>query len=334
MRFSSLSLWLLLLTALCRPLHAQEQPKSSFRFLNTPSTAQTVAIGGLSITYVDANPGLAFDNPALYGEETAGQLFLSYQHLQTQINAAHALYGLSVGDRGAWAVGLKAINYGRMAGYDAFNQATHSFSATDMALVGLFSYDLTTRLRGGITLKMLYSNIESYHALGVAVDAGLSYYNGESGTAVGLNISNAGTTIKGYDSHRALTPWDVRLGLSQALSYLPLRFHLVAYGLNPEAIRYAAADKRLKTTQKILRHFNFGLEYRLNDRFWLAAGINPRVAQDLAIQGGNFLSGLSLGGGFSTNSFRIALAATRYHPSQLSFMLSFSTNFGNLSNSY
>lgn len=322
-----LALLLLFCTLLRFSEGAAQGGLHGYPFLNLPATAQTIATGGLSLTFVDGNPGLAFDNPALYGEETAGRLFLSYYNYIGGVHGANVLYGLPVNERGTWAVGVRAMNYAKMKGYDVNNIATGEFSATDIAMEGLFSYDLTNKLRGALALKLIYSNIERYNALAIAVDAGISYYDGASGTSFGAAITNAGVTVMAYEKKHPLTAWDLRIGYSQAFLHAPFRLHFTAYGLNPIAIRDAAPQNR-RFIEKVLRHFTVGAEYFLGKSFWIGTGYNPRLAQDLKVMGGSFFSGLSLGFGFNHEHFRVGLAASRYHPSALSIMVTFSTTFG------
>lgn len=300
----------------------------SYAFLNLPATAHTVATGGISLTFIEDNPGVAFDNPALFGEESAGRLFLSYMYHMSGTHSANVLYGLPLNERGSWAVGIRALNYGVMEGYNVNNQYIGKFSATDVAIEGLFSYELTQYLRGALALKFIYSNIERYNALALAVDAGISYYNGDNGVSLGAAITNAGLTLLAYDRAKPLTAWDLRIGYSQDFSHAPIRLHFTAYGLNPMAVRDITTVRR-RTIDQILRHLTVGLECRPVEGLWLAVGYNPRLAQDLRITGGNFASGLSLGAGFSAKHFYVSLAVARYHPSALSVMATFATTFGN-----
>lgn len=310
-----------------KPLVAQDIPLG-FSFLNIPATAQSVATGGLSLTHIEENGGIAFDNPALYGEETAGRLFMSYMYYMQGAHHANVLYGLPLGERGAWAVGIRALNYGKLQGYDLNNLPTGSFSATDIAVEGLYSYELTNQLRGGIALKLLYSHIERYNALALAADLGVSYYNSLHGVSLGVAVTNVGATLLSFDKSRPmLTAWDIRLGYSQQFRHAPLALHFTAYGLNPLAIRDASSTDR-RMIARVLRHFAFGVTWRPLKSFWLAAGYNPRLAQDLQVFGGNAASGLSLGAGFSARHFHISLAVARYHPATLSLMATFSTTFG------
>ncbi len=299
----------------------------SFEFLNLPTTPQTVANGGISLTFITGNAGNSFDNPALFGEETAGNLFLSYMNYLSGANAFNSLYGRPINDRACWAVGIRGINYGKLQGYTKDNIPTHTFSATNIALEALFSYDLTNKLRGGIALKTLYGNIEKYNSFALAVDLGLSYYNGEKGLSLGAAITNAGVMLKGFQDKKFNPIWDIRFGYSQRFLHAPFRIHTSIYGLNPIYFQNQRNDQ--KTIHKILRHISMGVEYLFQESFWLGIGYNPRIAQDLKLKNGNLLSGLSIGTGFNHKYFTVALSASSYHPSNLSLMLSISTNFGN-----
>ncbi len=313
-------------------LLSAQSKQGAYTFLNLPASAHTLATGGITLSIVDGTDGLPFDNPALYGQEVTGRLSLSYLNYMLSMHGGNALYGLPVGDRGAWAIGLRAMHYGKIESYDAQNIATGTFSATDAALEGLFSYDLTNKLRGALALKMIYANIERYNAFAIAADAGLSYYDGEKGISLGAALTNLGATIIGLGEKRPMPAWDLRLGYSQTFHHAPFTIHITAYGLNPVAIRNEKLPDQ-KFASKLLRHFTMAAEYQYQQSFWVALGYNPRLAQDLKVSGGNFLSGFSLGTGFQLPYLGVSIAASRYHPSGLSIMLTLSTDFGQ-SNSY
>lgn len=308
---------------------AQEESitTTSYKFLDVPPSPQSLANGGIILTYIDANPLLAFDNPALFGQETAGQLGLSYFNYMRGINALNAIYGSAIGDRGTWAVGVRALKYDEMQGYDTQGLATNKFTAMDAALEGLFSYDLTDNLRGGLALKAVYGVIEKYSAFALVSDAGLSYYDGKSGTSIGLTLTNVGGTLKSYGEQRSLPPWDIRVGYSQALSHAPFRVHVTLYGLSPYHIR--TMGKGETSLKKVMRHFSLGAEFTPNEQFWVGVGYSPNTALSLSKQGARSLSGFSCGVGFNTDYLRLALSAAVYHPQVLGLMFSVSTNFGN-----
>ena len=79
---------------------------------------------------------------------------------------------------------------------------TGDFTAKDISVNGFFSYDLSERWRGGASLKFLYSGIGDYTSIGVAVDAGLSYYDSEKGFSFGFAFKNIGAQLKAYEDER------------------------------------------------------------------------------------------------------------------------------------
>lgn len=318
---------LLLLFGLLPYTTVQGQEAHTFGFLLQPPSAQSLAMGGKVISYIDANPGLALDNPALYGHEVAGRMFLSYFNYMRGTHSANALYGLPVGKRGAWAIALRSTYYGKMQGYDTQGVATAPFQAMEMALSGLYSYDLTDRLRGGLALKMLYGQIERYSAFALVADAGLSYYRSDWGTSLGMTISNVGGMLKSYGLSRRMPQWDIRLGMSQRLAHAPIRFHLTLHGLTPYNIQTWGAGR--STGVRIASHFAGGVEYVPSEQFWVGIGYNAKQAVDLSERGAKSLSGLSAGVGFNQRHYRLALGATYYNPQMLGLMFSFSTTFGN-----
>ena len=120
---------------------------------------------------------LAGQNPALIGPEIDRQLAFSYMHYMGGSNFAGVRFGKAAGERGAWAAGVRYLNYGEITGYDPDGTMTGTFSPADVVFEGTYSHDFTYRLRGGINLKMIYSNYEKYSAFAIAADLGINYYD-------------------------------------------------------------------------------------------------------------------------------------------------------------
>ena len=120
-----------------------------------------------------------------------GMVGLSYMNYIGGIHVGSAIYTRTHGDRGAWAVGLSYINYGSMKEADLQrNHLSGHFSAADAGLSATYSYDLSDRWRGGLSMKVLYSAIAEYSAFGLAADAGLSYFDEEADLSVGIALKN------------------------------------------------------------------------------------------------------------------------------------------------
>ncbi len=319
-------LCILLLTIAFLPLQVlAQQEKQVFHFLGMPSSAQALAAGGKSITIVDDEPGLAFENPALLGDESGGRLFLSYMNYMGGVNLGNVCYASELNERAMWGIGARYLSYGSMMGYNEQGQATSDFSANDIALQGFFSYALSDYFRGGVSLKGLYSGIERYSSWGLGVDVGISYYNDDKGYSAAAVFKNVGAQLNGFNDEREPLAWDFQLGFSRSFIHAPFRLHLIVHNLNPAIFR-AKPIQQLSKGQKLLRHFIVGLEFTPSENLWISLGYNPQMAQAMELAGGNKWGGFTAGAGVGIKSFRIGVAAARYHPAGLSFMMNVSTS--------
>ncbi len=314
-----------LLLSIVQPAAAQSFTKRGvYGFLQLPASAEVAALGGRTVSYISQNPAMVFSNPGLFGQEMRGKLSLSYLNYIGMAHSGSVLYGQSWGERGAWAVGSRFVQYGKMAGYDIAGKSTGSFSATDLAMQASYAYDLSYFFRGGVTFKGVYSHIEGYSSLGLGADVGISYYNDEKDLSVAAAATNIGTQLKGFHKERESLPWDLQIGLSQGLSHAPFRVHLLLHNMNPKLWR----EERGSLLKRSLRHLIVGMEFHTAEKFNLIASYNSALAEDLHVQNGGALSGFSLGAGLKTSLMHIQLAASSYHPSALSLMLSVSFPIG------
>ena len=167
---------LVVVAALCTLTPYAQTGRSAYDFLTIPTSSHVYGLGGTNIALIDNDVTLAEQNPALIGPEIGKQVVLSYMHYMGSANFAGARYGMGAGAHGAWSAGVRYLNYGEFAGYDHNGMETGSFTPSDMVLEGTYSHDFTYRLRGGISLKGIYSNYERYSAFALAADVGLNYY--------------------------------------------------------------------------------------------------------------------------------------------------------------
>ncbi len=304
--------------------------EEAFTFLRYPSSARINAMGGNNVSVIERDPSLIFSNPALLGAEMDCMVNLNYLNYISDINVGGALFTKALkNEKGAWGTGATFFSQGTIRGMTEDGFDTGDFSAKDISLNGFFSYNLSERWRGGASFLFLYSGIGDYTALGLAFDAGLSYYNSESNFSFGFVLKNIGAQVKSYTDHRQKMPWDIQLGITKQLSHAPIRFSLTAHYLNKWKISYfdgmnniTANDNFFKT---LMKHFVFGVDYVPSDNFWLAIGYNPKTAMDMKLSGGNALAGFSGGAGVKIKMFDVGASVAKYHPSALSFMVSIST---------
>ena len=256
-------------------------------------------------------------------------LNLNYMNYISDVNIGSAIYTKAFKDKGAWGVGASFFSYGKIPGYNEENQQTGDLSAKDMNIQGFFSYDLSEKWRGGVSLKFLYSSMAEYNSFGMGVDVGLSYYDSEKNFSFGFMLKNIGAQFKSYYDERQKMPWDIQLGISKRMAHAPIRFSLTALYLNRWKFDYVDdSDKEYdgdSFAQALLKHFVIGVDWLPSDNFWVGVGYNPKRGMDMKLSGGNALSGFSAGAGIHIKMFDVSASLAKYHPSAMSMMVTVTT---------
>ena len=305
-----------------------------FSYLRYPTSSRANALGGSNVSLVERDPSLVFHNPALLGSEMDGMLNLNFMNFISDINLGSAFYVKALNDSSTWGIGASFISYGNFKQTSVENIAEGDFSVKDISVNAFYSRDLSEKWRGGLSLKFLYSVIESYSSIGLGVDAGLSYYDAEKDFSFGIALKNVGAQLTAYEEERQKMPWDIQMGFSQKMAYAPFRLSMTAIYLNKWELPYIDGtdsaydgDKFFKT---LFKHLVFGVDYLPSDNFWLGIGFNPKTNQELKLQGANGLAGFSAGAGVRIKMFDVGVSVARYHPSAMSLMLSVSTTLSDL----
>jgi hypothetical protein len=296
----------------------------AFAFLRLPVSTRVSALGGHNISVVEAEQLLVFHNPALLGGETDGWLSAGYLNYISDVNAGSAIFTRVAGQRGAWGAGITYFNYGDFKETSVDNVELGTFSMQDVAVHGFYSYDLSDSWRGGLSLKFLYSTLADYTSTGLAVDAGLSYFDAERDMSLGIVLKNVGAQLKPYYEERQRVPWDLQVGFSRRLAHAPFRLSLTALYLNRWKLAYFDSSTIMNDdsfVETALKHIVFGLEFLPSNNLWIGAGLNPKTMADMKLATGNVLGGFSLGAGLKVSRFNVSVSAARYHPSAMSLMI-------------
>jgi len=299
-----------------------------FTFLRFPSSTRANALGGHTVSLVERDPSLIFHNPGLLGGELDGMININYMNYISDINVGSALFTKAHKERGAWGIGASFISYGDFKEALPDNTIVGDFSAKDINIQGLYAYDLSDSWRGGLSLKFLYSSFSDFTSLGLAFDAGVSYYNREKAFSLGFTLKNIGAQLKAYEDKRSKLPWDIQLGITKKITHAPIRLSLTAMYLNRWKFDYIdntqkeVDDNFFKTFSK---HLVIGVDFVPSENFWVGIGFNPKRNMDLKLQNGNSLGGFSGGAGVKIKMFDVGVSVAKYHPSALALMVSIST---------
>lgn len=312
-----------------------------YGFLDIPMSSHVFGLGGNSIALIDDDVTLADQNPALIGPELEMQAAVSYMYYMNSGNFAGLRFGTGAGEHSGWAVGLRYLNYGKFDGYDEFGTPTGSFSPNDVIVEGVYARDISSRWRGGASLKLIYSGYERYEAFALAVDLGVNYYDEERDLSFSAVLKNMGGQVKRFGNRHVKLPFDIQLGYMQSIGSSPFQINITANNLTRWKIPYWSYTKdsgsdvlveKKGFLSNLFRHLVFGLQYQPGEKFYVDLAYNYKKHSDMTSLNNTFLSGFSLGLGFKTRGFSVGASYAMPHKSVSSVMLNMSCSIGELMN--
>jgi hypothetical protein len=309
---------------------AQLGGKATYAFLGLPTSARMTALAGSMALANDADPALAFYNPAFLNENmqrhgTFGTAFLMQG---TDIYYGYAGYTLGATPWGMNVhAGIQFIRYGTFNETDETGLVTGEFRAAEYAPTIGLSHGIGEQMRVGINMKLIVSQLANYQSIGLATDLGGIYFVEAQQLAISLVARNVGAQLTTYEHGREPLPLDVQLGISKRLRHLPFRFTFVAHQLQQWDITYddpnAEDDTALlligseapaeesafsRFAGNLFRHciFNGELSLGKNEVFQLRLGYNHLRRSELRVDGLRGMAGFSFGLGINTK--RVALS--------------------------
>lgn len=298
-------------------LWAQES-QTEYNFLRLPVSAHAAALGGDNITIIEDDPALMFSNPALASSVSDKTIGLSYMNYMSGANYMGASYTKALGEKGTIAGGVQYMNYGKMKEYDQNNTQIGTFNASEIAIEGIFSYELAHNLVGGITAKFINSYIGNYSSMAVGVDLGLNWFEPDYQWSVSMVAKNLGGQIKAYEENYGKMPMDVQVGVSKTFAALPVRLSATLVDLTHYDYRF-------------INHLNLGADILLSDNIWVGGGYNFRRADEMTIGTNEDSSahgaGFSVGGGINLERFKLNLAYGKYHATSSSVLVNLAYSF-------
>ena len=325
-------------------LFAQIQ-NSSYNSLNLNNSSRVLSMGGDVISIVDNDVSLAFQAPSLLNKEMNRQMSFNFVDYVSDINFISFHYAQKISNNLMIFSGLDAINYGEFIGSDATGNSTSLFTANQQIFTLGTAKQISDKFTVGTNIKLLNSQLESYHSLSLSSNVSTTYFNKENNLAATLLFKNMGKPIKSYTSNSENLPFEIQLGLSKSLQHLPFRYSLVLHHLNVYDI---SNDYNLNTiydlttntiiikketvAKKMLRHVILGGELNpFRKSLYLRAGFNFQRREDLKLSSSFSMSGFSWGMGFSVKKIQINYSRSALHSSSVLNSFSLITNLSNFS---
>lgn len=224
-----------------------------------------------------------------------------------------AQFSRVAGEKGSWGISAQYADYGKMKETDENNRQTGEFSAKDIAVSGTYSYQLTERLVGGITARMVNSYIGSYSSLALGVDLGMNYYDPVREWSVSVVAKNLGGQLKAFDDQYERMPTDVLLGVTKRVTNAPFRLSLTLVDMTHWDYRF-------------IDHVVGGLDILLGQNIWVGGGYSFRRSREMTLlrdtdDESSHGAGLSLGAGIQLERLKLNAAFGKYHISSHSLII-------------
>ena len=311
--FRLISLCIILLSS--QILKGQESG-SVFNFLNLPTSSHATALGGRNISLIEDDASLVFQNPAMLASVSNNTMNLNFMTYMRGSKTGSASFVRVAGKRGTWGTGIQFVGYGSMKETLETGEVLGEMHALDMAISGMYSYNLSDRWVGAATGKIIYSKYASYTSCGLAVDLGLNYYDEDKDFSISAVAANLGGQIKAFGEDHERIPFNLQLGFSKSLGHAPIRFSVTMVDLSRWSSKYYYhVNKNPKGGSILMNHFCFGVDIIPTKQFYIAAGYNFRRAYEMKAAGSSHAAGLSAGAGLNIKKVKFGLAYAKYHVS-------------------
>lgn len=315
------------------PISAQIGGINTYEFLNLSPSARVSALGGNLITVRDDDANLALANPSLLNEGMHQQLAFSHSFHVAGISHGYASYAHHFAKAGLTGhAGVQYISYGTFDQTDELGQTLGAFKAAEYAINLGAARQVYDRLAVGANLKAITSQLEGYSSFGLVTDLAGVYFDTARNFTATMVFRNVGGQLSTYqEDNPEPLPFEIQVGVSKRLRYLPFRFSIIYRHLNrwnilyddpnaePSTLFFGEVDtERSKSSiwfDNFFRHFVFNGEFLFGkkDNFRLRVGYNHFMRKELSVDNFGSLAGFSFGAGIKVNRFRIDYGYSAFH---------------------
>jgi hypothetical protein len=296
----------------------------TYKFLDYTNSARIAGLGGNFLAVNDNDITLTLANPSLITPAMNNNLAFSYVSNPGGINYGYVAYARSFSKAGSFVGSLQYINYGSFTGADAAANLTGDFSAAEYALSVGWARQLSPLFSIGANGKLIYSQLETYHSFGIAVDVAGTYTSKDKAFNASLIGKNIGSQLVPYlpGEYESL-PFQIQIGMSEQLKHVPLRFSQLLTNLQRWDLTYLdptdpsnipdpiTGEVKTKSgiseiADKAMRHIVLGAELTVAKVVSVRIGYNYQRRQELKINGKAGMAGFSLGAGIRVKMFNLS----------------------------
>ena len=325
---------------------AQIGGRSTFGFLDRTNSARVAAMGGNILAISDNDISLVLTNPSLISAEMSNTLALDYVDVRSAYNYGDVMYSRTFSKAGSFVGTFQFINYGKFTYADMAGNTSGDFTASEYALTIGWARNLSPHFSIGANGKLIYSQLESYHSYGIAVDVAGTYKTADDIFSASLVARNIGIQLVPYVAgERDHLPFEMQAGISTKFKHIPVRLSLLYNNIEKWDLSYydplspdnkvdpITGQTKKKTAvgdfaDKLMRHIVIGTEITIAKVFSLRLGYNYKQRQELKLPDRTALSGFTYGFGLHIKMFTLSYArstqmAGGYDPNYVSFAMNF-----------
>lgn len=307
-------------------MSAQES-RSVFNFLSLPSSSHAVSLGGNNISLIENDASLTFHNPALLSSVDDNSLNLNFMTYMKGSKMGSAAFSKIAGERGTWGVNAQFVGYGSIKETLESGEIVGDSQMLDMALSGMYSYNLTDHWVGGVTAKFIYSKYAGYNSCALAADLGINYFDADKDFSFSAVAANLGGQVKAFGDEHERIPFNLSMGFTKGIAHAPIRVSVTLNDLTRWSKDYFYSPEDEPGFGRILmNHLNIGAEFLPTSQTYIALGYNFRRASEMKAAGSSHAAGFTCGAGITLKRFKLGVAYAKYHVSvpSLSFSLGYS----------
>ena len=309
---------------------AQIGGRSTFGFLDRTNSARVASMGGNILAINDNDISLVLTNPSLITADMNNTLALDYVSLRTAYSYGDIMYAKSFSKVGSFVGTFQFINYGKFTYADIAGNTGGTFSAAEYALNIGWGRQLSPHFSIGANGKLIYSQLESYHSFGLAVDVAGLYHTADDIFSATLVARNIGIQLVSYiPGTRDPLPFVLQAGIATKLKHIPVRISLLYNNLEKWDLTYTdplSPDNQVdaitgqtkkksevgKFADKLMRHIVAGAEITIAKAFSIRLGYNYRLRQEMKLTDRTALSGFTYGFGLRIKMFTLSYARATY----------------------
>lgn len=308
----------------CTSLFAQVGGSKTYQFLDLLPSPRHMSLGTWVTTLSPQSIHASLVNPAQVSDSIRGQMTINYQPYFAGINRGTAAVAIGLNESHSILVDSRFVHYGTFDSRDVYAQKIGEFSGNEVAFGIAYSYQIPAKnLSVGARLNLISSTLADYHSMGWSADLGLYYTSQSSKYRYALVARNIGAQITTYDAVSENLPFSVSFGISNALEYLPLRWHLSIDSLQRWDLFYHNTNQQQRDLEgnlivegstfidEFIRHLAFGAELFPDRPFSIQAGYNFLRSAELSISEIRSFSGLSFGFGINLRKFKFNFGHAR-----------------------